>query len=69
MRQSRFLALVTALWPALTAAHPGHGAPGDGWTALHYLTEPLHLPAALGALLLGALAWGAIRSRVSGSGS
>jgi hydrogenase/urease accessory protein HupE len=41
-------------------AHPGHGAHGEGWSFLHFLTEPDHVAAAaLGALLLGVLArWG-----------
>jgi hypothetical protein len=70
MQASRLWALVSLLWPALAAAHPGHGATADGWSALHWLLEPLHLPAAaLALIVLAAGARRALRSRASRSGS
>jgi hypothetical protein len=49
----RLLAIATALWLALPAsADPGHGdaALGDGW--VHYFSEPRHVAALMGAIVL-----------------
>lgn len=43
---SRLVALTSTmllLGADLAFAHPGHGESGQGGTAKHYLTEPLHL--------------------------
>ena len=50
---------------SLCWAHPGHGVGGGDWSVRHYLTEPVHLVAALGLALLvaGSLAWRAVRAR------
>jgi hypothetical protein len=50
------------------AAHPGHGVGGESASALHYLTDPLHVaPWALGALAL-AIAWRRRRRRARSRG-
>jgi len=36
-------------------AHPGHGEPGDDFSLIHYVTEPLHLGVGF-CLLVGAVA-------------
>jgi hypothetical protein len=49
----RLLAIAAAFWLALPAsADPGHGDPtlGAGW--LHYLSEPRHAIALMGAIVL-----------------
>jgi hypothetical protein len=49
----RLLAIAAALWLALPAsADPGHGDPtfADGW--IHYLSEPRHAVALMGAVVL-----------------
>ncbi len=33
--------------PLAALAHEGHGKPGEGHTAQHYLLEPIHLPLAV----------------------
>jgi hypothetical protein len=35
------LCLLTLFLPLLTSAHPGHGNT-DGYTIIHYITEPVH---------------------------
>jgi hypothetical protein len=47
---------IAAVWllAAPLMAHEGHGTPGQGHTASHDLTEPMHLLS--GALLLAAMA-------------
>jgi uncharacterized protein (TIGR03382 family) len=54
-----------ALVPWVAGAHPGHG-PGDGWSLVHFVTEPVHGGAGilLAVLVLGALGW---LRRTSGS--
>lgn len=40
----KILGFVAAILPALSYAHPGHGDKNiDGYSAMHYLTEPGHL--------------------------
>jgi len=58
--------LVATIVSSPSWAHPGHGVAGGDWSIRHYLTEPLHLAAALGLVLLvaGPFAWRAIRARV-----
>jgi hypothetical protein len=47
-----------ALFPQVARAHPGHGL-GDGWSFLHFVSEPVHaVPGILlAACVLGAIAW------------
>ncbi len=46
------LVLSSVLVAAPALAHEGHGH-SDGGSLLHYLLEPLHVAAVLGALLVG----------------
>jgi hypothetical protein len=62
MRSRVSISLIALLGAAPAAAHPGHGAAGDGWGALHYVSEPAHLGA--GVLVLFAVSlWRALRAR------
>jgi hypothetical protein len=47
-----------ALLPGVAGAHPGHGL-GDGWSLVHFVSEPVHGAAGilLAVCLLGAIAW------------
>ena len=54
MCKQALVALSTVLVAAGAAAHPGHGAAGQGETLAHYLGEPLHVIGALAALLAAA---------------
>ncbi len=56
MCKQALVALSTVLVAAGAAAHPGHGAAGQGETLAHYLAEPLHVIGALAVLLVGAAA-------------
>lgn len=38
---------LVSISPLAALAHEGHGKPGEGHTARHYLLEPVHLPLAL----------------------
>lgn len=65
---------IAAVWllAAPLMAHEGHGTPGQGHTASHYLTEPMHVLS--GALLLAAMvglslvAWRYFRSSPGSEG-
>ena len=55
-RDSAFAASIGTLACAtLAQAHPGHGEPGDDYSLLHYVTEPLHLGIGI-CLLIGTMA-------------
>jgi hypothetical protein len=57
-RYSVFAASIGTFAGATVAhAHPGHGEPGDDYSLLHYVTEPLHLGVGF-CLLIGAVALG-----------
>lgn len=45
----RLLALTTAALPLFAMAHPGHGE-HDGYTIIHYFTEPQHAIITLGVM-------------------
>jgi len=45
----KLTAFLTLLIPALTWAHPGHGDT-DGYTIIHYFSEPQHAIITLGVL-------------------
>lgn len=45
------LLVSSVLLPVAALAHPGHGAAGEGWTLLHYLSEPVHIAATAGLTL------------------
>ena len=50
------LATLALSFASAAGAHPGHGLDGFASSALHYLTEPVHVaPLALAALALGLL--------------
>jgi hydrogenase/urease accessory protein HupE len=68
MRIRVSVALIALLGAASAAAHPGHGAEGSGWSALHHLGEPEHLGASA-LLLLAVSLWHALRARASRPGS
>jgi putative Mn2+ efflux pump MntP len=53
------LALITI---ASLAVHPGHGT-GDGFSLLHYLTEPSHLLGGVVFVLVAAVAVALLRRR------
>lgn len=44
------LLLASTIFPALLMAHPGHGET-EGFSFLHYLTEPMHALITLGAIV------------------
>jgi hypothetical protein len=44
------------LFSSPVLAHPGHGRDGGDFSALHYLSEPMHLFVVLPLLVLAALA-------------
>lgn len=52
---------LTIASPAL--AHPGHGVPGEGYSLLHYLTEPVHVASGLAALVLAIATTSFLRRR------
>jgi putative Mn2+ efflux pump MntP len=45
----RILAAAAVLFPLATMAHPGHGET-DGYTIIHYFTEPQHAIITFGIL-------------------
>ncbi|MEI8073883.1 MAG: hypothetical protein WCH78_03970 [Bacteroidota bacterium] len=47
----KIFASLALLLPALTWAHPGHGGT-DGYTIIHYFSEPQHAIITLGSLAL-----------------
>jgi hydrogenase/urease accessory protein HupE len=57
MLERTILWLACVLIAAPAAAHPGHGEPGQGFTLVHYLTEPIHVLAFVVVAVLGAAAW------------
>ena len=48
------IASAAALLPFAAMAHPGHGET-DGYTIIHYFTEPQHALVTLGAVILTVL--------------
>jgi len=46
------ITLASLLTTSIAFAHEGHGTPGEGTTAVHYFTEPLHV----GGLIVAAIA-------------
>lgn len=47
----KVIASLAALTPLLALAHPGHGET-EGYTIIHYFTEPQHLLVTLGVMVL-----------------
>lgn len=45
----KIIAIAAVLLPLITLAHPGHGET-DGYTIIHYFTEPQHAIITLGIL-------------------
>lgn len=45
----KIIATVAVLLPLITLAHPGHGET-EGYTIIHYFTEPQHALITLGIL-------------------
>ncbi|MBL0102826.1 MAG: hypothetical protein IPP51_03150 [Bacteroidetes bacterium] len=43
--------IASTLIPMLASAHPGHGH-DDGYTIKHYFSEPLHIFASVGVLVV-----------------
>jgi len=60
------LALIAIIMPMLPAsvatAHPGHGHDSGAYNLVHYLTEPVHLVAGLGTLVISFLVILSLRS-------
>ena len=54
----KIIAAVAVLMPLITMAHPGHGDT-DGYTIIHYFTEPQHAIITFGILAAMAvyIAW------------
>ncbi len=48
---STFCVLLMLTLPLFTMAHPGHGDT-DGYTIIHYFTEPMHAIITLGSFVL-----------------
>ena len=46
----KITAILAILFPVLTWAHPGHGDT-DGYTIIHYFSEPQHAIITLGVLV------------------
>ncbi|MBH2003120.1 MAG: hypothetical protein I8H66_00390 [Sphingobacteriia bacterium] len=59
------LFLVT-IAPLVTMAHPGHGE-SEGYTIIHYFTEPMHAVITLGSLLMVFAGLRYFRKRDAGS--
>jgi|GEM_PF-2214233 len=51
-----FCGLLMGLLPGAALAHPGHGM-GEGWSALHILTSPIHAGGILLAAAVAGVAW------------
>jgi hypothetical protein len=60
------LGAITSFAAAPAAAHPGHGT-GDGFSLLHYLTEPNHVLGAVGVAMGVAIVVALMRRRARGS--
>jgi len=58
-------AIFSALTPSGVFAHPGHGQEGQGYTLVHYLTEPQHFLLLFGAVVAAVLIYRKIRARGS----
>ncbi len=58
------LSMLVLLIPCQVWAHEGHGVPGHGDTVSHYLLDPWHLPLALFAAGMAAVAILAMRKRI-----
>ncbi len=67
MKMGRILlaGALSSLVPWVASAHPGHGH-GDGWSLLHWVSEPIHGGAGIlvAVCVLGAAVW---LRRASGS--
>lgn len=50
----KIIAAAFILLPAITWAHPGHGET-EGYTIIHYFTEPQHALVTLGILAITAV--------------
>jgi hypothetical protein len=50
----RIIASAAVLLPLITMAHPGHGGT-DGYTIIHYFTEPQHAIITFGILAAAAV--------------
>lgn len=55
--------LTIVLMSSAAGAHPGHGEPGQGSSLAHYLTEPVHVLAALASVLFVLAAARSLRQR------
>lgn len=47
----KILSILVTVLPAAAMAHPGHGD-SEGFSIIHYFTEPVHVLVGLGAILL-----------------
>ena len=55
-RQLAPVAIILSMLPTSVAtAHPGHGHDGGTYNLVHYLSEPMHLVAGLGILIVSLL--------------
>lgn len=57
--------LTFAVLPGSLFAHPGHGET-DGYTIIHYFTEPDHAVYTVSALIVGIVLFLKLRSRKAG---
>lgn len=51
------------LLASAAVAHPGHGEAGQGLTAAHHLTEPVHILAAVTLLVIACAGAALMRAR------
>jgi hypothetical protein len=54
MKKIALASLLTAIIPAISFAHPGHGTTG-GYTIIHYFVEPQHAVITYGVFLVTAI--------------
>ncbi len=63
MLKFALIAIASLGTPPAAVVHPGHGKPGDGFSLVHYLTEPVHLLGVVALVLVVVLATAFLRRR------
>jgi len=52
MLKQAIMVIAILLLASTSAAHPGHGDAGEGFSLAHYWAEPIHALGALGVLMI-----------------
>ncbi len=68
--RSLLTTLPCVLLASIATAHEGHGVAGEGHTANHYVTEPVHAGVAVLAIVSAVAVWSslkAVRNRQAGA--